>query len=207
MRKILSVTLVFLLVLSGCSKNNNTEQTTTTPIDDGDIVISDTDETTDVIEIVEDEEYYKITRCGFMFSYSLYDKDKNVVKTVENIGRYPRIEMVDDMIVRVYIQAGTGITTRSTYYYDVENNRFSESYISVFDYCNGLLVHADHDKVIVRSAFDNSFYQEFTDFSAPFSPVAFPFVDINFVEDGQSISVTYHSGDDYTEVTEIFDIN
>ncbi len=207
MKKILSLILIFLLALSGCSKNNNTEQLTTTPAEQGDIVISDTDETTDIIEIVEDEEYYKITRCGFMFSYSLYDKDKNVVKTVENIGRYPRIEMVDDMIVRVYIQAGTGITTRSTYYYDVENNRFSESYISVFDYCNGLLVHADHDKVIVRSAFDNRFYQEFTDFSAPFSPVAFPFVDINFVEDGQSISVTYHSGDDYTEVTEIFDIN
>lgn len=207
MKKILSLILIFLLALSGCSKNNNTEQTTTTPIEEGDANVSQTEETTDVVEIVKDEEYYKITRCGFMYSYSLYDKYKNVVKTVENIGRYPRIEMVDDMIVCVYIQAGTGITTRSTYYYDVENNRFSESYISVFDYCDGLLVRADHDKVIVRSAFDNSFYQEFTDFSTPFSPVAFPFVDISFIEDGQSIGVTYHSGDDYTEVTEIFEVN
>ena len=207
MKKILSLILIFLLALSGCSKNNNTEQLTTTPAEQGDIVISPTDETTDVIQIVKEGKYYQVTRCGFMFSYSLYDKDKNVVKTVDSLSRQPHVGMVDDRVVCVYIQAGTGIATRSTYYYDVENNRFSESHNAVFDYCNGLLVHADHDKVIVRSAFDNSFYQEFTDFSDPFSPVAFPFVNICFIEDGQSIEVTYHSGDDYTEVTEIFDIN
>ena len=207
MKKILSLILIFLLLLSGCSKDNGAETTTTTTADDGNIVVSPTDETTDVIEIVEDEDYYQVTCCGFMFSYTLYDKDKEVVKTVESLNRQPNIDMVDDMIVRVYIQAGTGITTRSTYYYDVENNRFSESHNAVFDYCNGLLVRADHDKVIVQSAFDNSFYQEITDFSASFSPVAFPFVDINFIEDGQSIEVTYHSGDDYTEVTEIFEVN
>lgn len=207
MKKILSLILIFLLALSGCSKNNNTEQLTTTPAEQGDIVISPTDETTDVIQIVEEREYYQVTRCGFMFSYSLYDKDKNVIETVDSLSRQPQIEMVDNMVVRVSIQAGTGIATQSTYFYDVENGLFSEIFYAVFDYYNGMIIDASFDKVVVRSAFDNSFYQEFTDFSDPFSPVAFPFVNICFIEEGQSIEVTYHSGDDYTEVTEIFDIN
>lgn len=43
MKKILSLILIFLLALSGCSKNNNTEQLTTTPAEQGDIVISQTE--------------------------------------------------------------------------------------------------------------------------------------------------------------------
>lgn len=162
-------------------------------------------ETSDNISyVVEESEYYKITRTGFMYSYIIYGKDKSIVKSSEQLSRQPQIEMVDNMVVRVSIQAGTGIATQSTYFYDVENGLFSEIFYAVFDYHNGMIIDASFDKVVVRSAFDNSFYQEFTDFSNPFSPVAFPFKNIVFDNNGQLIEITYLSGDDYIEVTESF---
>ena len=47
------------------------------------------------------------------------------------------------------------------------------------------------------------FYQEFAAFAQPFSPAVEVFTDVRFTEDGTSVEITYLSGADYQEVTEI----
>ena len=167
-----------------------------------------TNETSDNLTYtIEESEYYKITQTNNMYSYTIYGKDKRIVKNIEQINGQPRIIMVEDNVIQISIQAGTGIATQSTYFYHIENDVFSESFTAVFDYYDGVIIYALYNKIVVRSVFDEKVYKEFTDFSAPFSPVAFPFENIVFTNDGHSIEVTYLSGNDYTKVAEVFVID
>lgn len=153
-----------------------------------------------------DELYYLITEENGLFSYTIYDKEKNVVRTEENLTKEPQICMVCDDVISVTEQAGTGIATSSTYYYDVENDRFSSIYQGVFDQCDDLVMYATYDRVIIRDIFnDNGYYQEISEFRSPFSPVAFPFTEAGFVDDISSVRITYLSGTKYEEVTELFE--
>jgi len=155
----------------------------------------------------DDELYYLITEENGLFSYTIFDKKMNAVRTEKNLTKRPKIGMTSDCVIYVAEQAGTGIATSTTYFYDVENNQFSDSYAAVLDQANGLVVYAESDKVIVRDVFDDyGFYQEIIHFGEMFSPAAFPFVGAEFVDDATAVRVTYLAGEDYTEMSEVFEL-
>ncbi len=154
-------------------------------------------------EIVEEADYFRITKKGTLFYYELYGDDHNVVVSNGPYTKAPEIIMVENQLMRTTIQAGTGIETQFGFYYDVETGATSSIYDCIFDQACGLVAYATYNKIFVRDIFDEQgFYQEIATFEHPFSKVAFPFTDVRFSEDGCSVYVTFLSGPEYTEVTE-----
>lgn len=155
------------------------------------------------IETISFNEFYKIIKTNGLYGYVLFDRNGNIAISKSNLLKEPSILILDDGIVRVTTQAGTGIATQSGIYYDSKSNRTSQVYNCIFDQHNNLVVYAKSNKVIIESIFDdNAFYQEISSFQSPFSDVAFPFVNIEFCEDGLAVCITYYSGVDYQKITE-----
>lgn len=162
---------------------------------------------------IEEQEYYQLMGSdNYIYYYYIFDKNKNVVKE-EAHTRFPHISLIEGYLVKVWIQAGTGVSTRWTYYYDVNNDRFSETFGPVFDERNDRIAHVEWDtiyKLIVRDIFDKEkYYYEITSFNEPLAEIIDPFVDIKFSDNGRQVQVTYLTGKDYEsfrEVTEIIDL-
>lgn len=149
---------------------------------------------------------YEITETNSRFNYSLFDNAGNVVKSESNLTTPPEIIHTENDVIRITMQAGTGTGTQWGFYYNQKNNTISGTFQCIFDEKNGIVVHATTDKIIIESIFKNGdiYYKEIDNFQKPFSKVAFPFVGAEFSENGHEISVSYYSGPDYEEATEIF---
>ena len=158
-------------------------------------------------EIIEDTQYYKIIHSGFMFYYYIFDENHDVVESDGPLDRQPCISMVDDHLVRFTLQAGTGIGTQWGYYYDTKRDVFSRIFQSIFDQSDGKVAFGGLDKIIVRDIFDKTTYcREFTEFKNELSDAVDPFVNVEFVNDSTQIQVTYLTGKDYNEITEIIEL-
>lgn len=158
-------------------------------------------------EVIEEADFYKITYADSMYYYCLFDENHNVVKSDGPLNRKPEIIMVDDHLVRFTTQSGTGIGTQWGYYYDAEKDVFSRVLNSILDQNDGKVAYRSNGGVIVRDIFDKTkFYQEFSLFKEPFAETVDPIVKGNFSQDGRSIEITYLSGDEYREVTEIVEL-
>ena len=196
---------LFVLAVVGCVLLGGcTQHSTSDGLKKNELIYSDITE----VSIVAEEPYYLIAEKNGLYSYKIYDKDKNVVRTKEKLTKQPQIVMVGEHTISVTQQAGTGIATSSTYYYDVESNQFSNVFQAVFDQREGLVVYAaDHNRIVIRDIFEeNGYYQEIFEFQKPLSPAAFPFVDVKFSRDGSTVCVTYLSGNEYMEISESFEI-
>ena len=156
--------------------------------------------------IVEENQYYRLYRDeNFMWLYVIFDKDGNEVKS-NQYSRYPHIAVLDNKIISVSVQAGTGIETRWIYFYDVENGVLSDVFYSVFEQYDNRIIKGTHNSIIVRDIFDETkFFKEFEDFEGMSQNTAFPFVDAEFVDNGQKISVIY-MGESYEKITVTFDL-
>lgn len=157
--------------------------------------------------IITETDYYKLTEKNGLYTYVLYDKNGNLVKSEENLTGQPEIMFVDNHLLRVTTQGGTGLGTQSGFYYDIDQNLISDAYPSILDQHGELLVFATEKSVIVKSIFgEHDYFYEMSSFANPLSEVAFPFVCANFSEDGTSVCVTYLTGKDFEEVSEIYNI-
>lgn len=158
-------------------------------------------------EVIEETELYKVTRSDFLYEYCLFDLNHNIVKEEGSLSKAPHISVNDENIVTVTYQAGTGIGTQWGYFYDAEANTFSQVFHSIFDQYSRSFVYADKDKLVVRDMFDSEvFYREFTEFDHSFSTVSEPFIEVSFTDNGQQLKVSYYTGDDYSEATQVFDL-
>ena len=156
-------------------------------------------------EIVEESEYFKLIRSNLLYYCYFYDNNNEVVKEEGPMGKLPKITVVEANILKFTLQAGTGTGTRWGYYYDTENTIFSTVFTGIFDEYDGKVACVGLNKVVVSDIFDSSkYYKEFSEFTYSFSPSATPITNIEFSEDGKSIVVSYLTGSDYQEVTEIF---
>lgn len=199
-----SLFFAMLMLFAGCAENSDITNDSTKVSDE--VSVDETSILNTEI-VVEQSSFYKTTQCDFLYSYTIYNKDNNVVKIENDLPKQPHIIMVEDNLVRVTIQSGTGIGTQFGYYYDVENDQFSTIYQCIFDQCNGLVAHTSDGKVIIQDIFSNDgYYLEISEFQNKFSKVAYPFVDVKFSDDGKSVSVTYFSGEDYKKVYETFNL-
>lgn len=207
------ISLIFLLLLTACSNSSvsydigNSSQYNSTHVSTSDTnsINSGNNVNSANSKVVEETEYYKIVRDNFMYHYYIFDKNHNVVKSEGPTNKYPKISMVDEYLLRFTYQAGAGILTRWGYYYDVENNIFSEIFYGIYDQSNGKVAYGKSDRVVVRDIFDkNKYYQEISSFKEGFSYSVEPITDAEFVNDATSINITYLAGSDYKIVTETF---
>jgi len=162
-------------------------------------------------KIVEESKYYRIYEGDNNYSlHMIFDKNGNVVKA-EKYKRTPNIVVLNDKIIRVSLQAGTGIETRWTYYYDIEKDIFSDVFYGVFQQYDSRIVYtagyrADSKPcIVVRDIFDNTDLQTFENFDRIPEAVVPLFIEAEFIDDGHKISVTYLN-ESYEKITIVFEL-
>lgn len=142
-----------------------------------------------------------------LYYCEIYDENNNIVKSDGPFNKLPKISISDDNLVKLTVQAGTGISTQWGYYYDIKKDCFSRIFYSIFDEYNGRMIFRDKNKIIVRDIFDKTeYYYEIDSFKNSLSQSSEPFRKVQFVNDGERIEITYLTGNDYHEVTEVFNL-
>lgn len=194
--------IVFFITLCGCSEAK-TEEETTEPA-------SITETSSYASEIIEESDYYEITYNGdFTYSYEIRDKSGNIILSDNSEKRTPHINMLNENIVKLMIQRGTGLATRFTTYCNIENGTVSDIFLYVlneFDENAIFVQFRDNEHyVIIQSIFDrNEFYKEFIISDA--APIADAITNAELSEDGKNLTVSYLTGEDYIETETVFDI-
>ena len=190
----LIVLLLFTAVFVSCK--GNTKASTSVSINNT--------ETTNVVEIVESGPHFMVYQKEFLFYYEIFNQNGDAIVSSDMKPQYPDIEMIDDVVIRITTQGGTGTGTQTSYFCNVNTGARSEDFSCVLAQYKNLVVYAQSDKIIATSIFDHSFYREIKHFQYPFSPSAFPFEGAEFIEDGTGVRITYLTGNDYETVSEEF---
>ncbi len=201
-----SLLLVFLLVFTvSCTQQDvqpsdtqpSSTQTTTTQAGNGEI------------DVIESTQYYRLVQetATLMYQYEIFDKDSNVVKT-ETLSREPEICLLDNSLVKVTVQAGTGLSTQRGYFYDTQSNTFSETFYCIYDQADGKVAYGEAEKVVVADIFNpDNYYWELSNFKEGLADtVAEPIIRAEFLEGGNKLKVVYLAGPDHIETEEVFDL-
>lgn len=155
--------------------------------------------------IISESKNYQIIKYNNLYYYTIFNKHGDISEKSVPFPKKPEILMQDDLI-QISYQSGTGLSTKWSYYYDVKNNRFSKYFYSIYDKYNETIAYGSQNKIIIVNIFDDENYKEIKDFFYPLSVTAEPFIDVKFNEEGTVLEVTYLTGNDYHEVTECFDL-
>ncbi len=181
---------------SYCTVSSDEKSVATTAPSD---TVSDSSEAGNVLQ---ETDLYKLIHNpdDSTYTYLIYDKNGNVVKKESGLSKEPYLSVTDNNLVKFTLQSGTGIGTLNGYYYDVDNNRFSDVITGILDESNGMVACGDWQKVTVRDIFDKDGYcLEIAEFENPLSSVSEsisdPIISAVFSDDGKSITVTYYSGE------------
>lgn len=139
------------------------------------------------------------------YSYEINDYNGQTLFSQKNLTKQPKREYVSTDIVGISIQAGTGLSTKQTTYFDLENSRVSEVFTYALTAKGNYVVYASYESeqhnIIVQNIFDKSaYYKTYT--LENISPVAADFVTDCKISNDYVATITYVSGEDYTE-TEI----
>lgn len=161
-------------------------------------------------EVLLDEPYYQLLEGPkFQYYYYIYDDKKEIVLEGA-LTRYPALSFLDDDIVRLHIGMGTGIALDQ--YYSVTKDSLSRIYQYAVAYHQEKIAYIyipntessfTNRILIVRNVFDKSKY--YKEFMLDFSPAASPITGAEFTSENQ-LKVTYQTGEDYTEITEILEL-
>ncbi|MDE6787701.1 MAG: hypothetical protein K2J47_00045 [Ruminococcus sp.] len=200
MKKLLII-LCLMGMLWGCAKNNDSESSLPEETTGASIT------TESEYEVISEEQYYRLKRKDGGYSYEILDSGQNIVKSGGLYTKEPHISMLNETTVKVSYQAGTGLSTRWTFYYDTVNDEFSPEYYSVFGESDGNVVYRSGSSIIISNIFDQTkYYKEFNKFSHLIAEAAEPFIEAEIDDSGDMIKISYLTGDDFEEVTEYFDI-
>ncbi len=158
------------------------------------------------IEVIEKNQFYKLT-CEYNEYYCyFYDSERNVVKTEGPLIKCPKVTFVNENYIKLTVQAGTGLSTQYGYYYDTQQAKFSEVFYWILAESNNQVAYAMADKVVVQDIFDkNIYYKEISIFEYPLAPAIEPIIKAEFIEN-HSILITYLTGDIFEEITELFEL-
>lgn len=163
--------------------------------------------------VLQEDKHFKIidntidTDSGWLYHYIIYDKDGKIVKEEDAHKYYPNITYIDYNILEIRTAAGTGVFFCT--YYDIDNDKFSETYespvIAEIDKIAYLdRWHKNGFTLIVSDIFnENKFYKEF-EFDNCFV-AASPITDAEFLDDN-TLSVTYLSGEYYEDKSVVLDL-
>ena len=202
----------FLLVfLSSCSVHTEVDETVVTDVIDTRLTIESSQliETeassseTEHVETIEESSYFQVIRSDSMYYCYIYDENQEAVRVEGPFPRQPRVIMVNSHLVKFTMAAGTNV--HWGFFYDTKMDVFSKKFESIFDQSNGKVAYGKGEKVIIRDIFDKSkFYMEISSFKYDFSPSVIPITHVEFINDGDSVKVTYLTGPDYEQVSEVF---
>lgn len=155
--------------------------------------------------LVQESDFFRIVKCDSMYYCVFFDQFHNVVRTEGPVAKMPTVDMVNGELICFIFQAGTGRGTQWGYYYHVDCNQFSDVFYGICDRWENNVIYIDIDKVVIRDIFDQSkYYREFSQFSKPLSNAAEPIVNAEFINNGRQIRITYLTGVEFIEISEIF---
>lgn len=198
---ILILCMIFLFV--GCADNNKNENSLSEETPES--LISESPE--NGYEILDEEQYYRVKKSDGAYSYEILDSNGNIVRTDGLYTKKPHISMLNESVVKVSYQTGTGLSTRWTFYYDTVNDEFSPEYYSVFGESNGNVVYTSGSSILISDIFDKTkYYKEINKFKCHLAKTIEPFISAEIDDNGDMIKITYLTGDDFEEITEYFDI-
>lgn len=161
----------------------------------------------DSAQIVEENDFYNIYSVNSLYYYNIFDINRKVVRYDGPLSKQPNISMVDENLLKLTVQAGTGIGTLWGFYYDIEKGLFSDTFYSIFDQYNGYVAYANSNTIIIQDIFDiSSCFIEISTFQYPLSIMIDPISNVEFINNGNGIQVTYFTSDEYQEVNEEFDL-
>ena len=160
--------------------------------------------------VLEAHELYQITdNEDFTYDYVIKDKNNNILISDKGISREPKINVINENLLSVSVQSGTGISTRWTIYCDVLNGNVSEAYYSVLGEYGENVVYVNYDngtyRIVIQNIFNRElFYKETVLEDA--SPVVEPVVSFE-IEDNGTAKAVYLKGEDYLETEITIDLN
>lgn len=136
------------------------------------------------------------------YSYEVMSYDGQVLASVDDLSMEPHRLYVNTDIIGISVQARTGLSTNQVTYFDLENGKVSKTFNYVLTAKYDYVVYADYKDgehiIIVQNIFDKeSYYKEYR--LENVSPVASDFVIEGHFNTKENISITYLSGNDYTE--------
>lgn len=149
------------------------------------------------------KDYYTLTDHGdFTYSYSIKDKQGNVLYEQEKVSKAPETTQPSSSVFGLVTQTGTGLSTNWAVYCDVENSKVSETFNYVLGANDKYVVYAqdttDGHFIIVQDIFDIETYFTKTKLRLV-SSVASDFAIACRFDDAGNAIVTYLSGEEYTE--------
>ena len=157
----------------------------------------------DVYKYYNPLDMYSITKNDDLtYTYTVVDKNDNVLFSKDNATHEPKVEQVNTYILGLKVQTGTGQSTNWAVYCDVENSKVSETFQYVLMAQGNYVIYANYENgehsVIVQNIFDKSEYYK-KHILTNCSPVAGDIV-IGAKPNGEGIAVvTYLTGNDYKE--------
>ncbi len=139
------------------------------------------------------------TDSHFTYTYTVFGKSGNILFGSSSM-RKPNFQMISEDILRVYTQAGTGLSTRTNRYFNVEKELVSEEYTCVLNETDERIAYVNFDganySLVVKDIFHGSYKKEF-----PFDNIAAnivdPIISAEFSDDSKYITVTYFVGNNY----------
>jgi len=182
MKKRLIITLclinVLIVILSGCDGNYDINQ------------------------------LYEITDNGnFTYDYVIKDRHDNILISDKDVSRKPKVNVINEDLLSISVQTGTGISTRWTIYCDVNSGNVSDTYYSVLGEYEENVVFANYDNgrhsVIIQDIFNKCDYLKevvLEDVSETVDPI------IDYVKFDDKIKIVYLKGDNFLETELIIEM-
>ncbi len=118
-----------------------------------------------------------------------------------------RIDETDGGLTVFSWNAGASAATRYAVFLNTQTGKSSEPFAYVLDYTDELVVTGSSDAITVRGIFDDGAQIGIDALSNELSQTVEPCVSAELSADGDRVSVTYLSGDDYTKVEETIDLS
>lgn len=138
----------------------------------------------------------------FYYYYDLFDKSGALVDHKCTYMDEPDASMPSDDIIKISVQAGTGLSTRWTYYYDLSSNMFSPTFYHVLAEKENMVAFYNGKKIVVTDMFDEGKIIKEIDLKQAVSDITDPIESVTFSDDLSQIYVTYLSGTELETISE-----
>lgn len=157
-------------------------------------------------EFKKQDNYYsvKYDKETFLYEYKIYDVNENLIEE-ETTNREPHIFLERKDIICKWIQAGTGILTRTGYFYNFKTGEKSPSYCGQIDSFGNLVSNTNSKSVTISDMFSGKELLVIDDFKEEIADYMEAVISAYFSEDGTKIEIKYHTkqGEEATDIIDL----